>query len=150
MLMFVISFVLSFVSFIAFATSLTLWAYTDAKVVSSWHPIFWVLVVFFGCFPLGLIAYLLVGRTNLENTAPNKYKKAFIFSFASMVFAIFFSYLSLLPLGPVNQTEGLFRRSGQFQTFRQEVSEQEWSISARNADGFIWHNFYLYKDDFMS
>ena len=75
-------FIIGLVSFIltllATMAVLGLWVYEDAKVKSDQSPVLWVLIVLLVPNLVGLIIYLLVGRTNKNVPAPGTYKKPLI------------------------------------------------------------------------
>ena len=48
-------------SIAVFAVAAPLWVYSDARRHSAHNPVLWALVAFFGG-PLGLLAYVLLGR----------------------------------------------------------------------------------------
>jgi len=123
------------------------WTYTDAKLREKSHPFLWAIVVTFGCFPIGLLIYILFRGSNKHSQTSNKYIKALIITFLLIFPALFFFMIGGFSLTWASQEEGFFRRNGQFHTLRHDVSEQEWTISARRADGRINRNFYLTQND---
>jgi len=130
-----------------FIILLALWAYTDAKAKASLHPVIWALVVVLGLFPIGLIIYLLIGRTNKKEPRTNKYKKTVIIAFLLIFPSFFFHNVGVFRLSTADQREGFFLNTGQFYELQQSVGEQTWTISAERAYGFVERNFSLSQSD---
>ncbi|MDR1540347.1 MAG: hypothetical protein LBU32_20580 [Clostridiales bacterium] len=98
MLMFGISVGLFVLTLSGFIVMLGLWAYADAKVRTD-KPGIWMLIVLLVPNLLGLIIYLLVGRTKMEKSS-GKFKKpliAFAISFmlaAGLMIGSFVSFMT--------------------------------------------------------
>jgi len=69
-------------------TCLGLWVYADATIKSDQEPLLWVLIVLLVPNLLGLLIYMLVGRTNKTATSPGKYLKLLIASALALIPAI--------------------------------------------------------------
>jgi hypothetical protein len=82
MLLFAISVVLFLATLAGFVTMLGLWTYADAKIRTD-KPVAWTLIVLLVPNLLGLIIYLLVGRTKM-GTSTGKFKNP------SIAFAVCF------------------------------------------------------------
>lgn len=78
--LFIVSIVVFVLSMFAMLAFLGLWVYKDAQVKSDQSPAVWVLLVLFIPNLIGLIVYMLVGRTHKDLPAPGHYKKALIAS----------------------------------------------------------------------
>ena len=134
-------------SIISFIVLLPVWTYSDAKERGSSNPVFWTIIVAIGCFPVGLVIYLLAGRNNKDVQTSKKYKKALIISFFCIIPAIVFFIVGIVTLGIARDSEGFYLQSGQFRTLSRNVYEQEWVVSASSADGFVRRNFDLSESD---
>jgi len=100
------------------------------------------------CFSIGLIVYLLIGRTvNEEEIPANKYKKPLRLTFLLAIISIVVNMIVMQLIPIMNQREGVLLYSGQFYNLQHSVNEQEWVISASEADGFLERNFYLSQSD---
>jgi len=86
MTLFILSMIIFTAAIVTMMIFLGLWTYNDAKVKSDQEPGIWVLAVLLIPNMLGLIVYLLVGRTKKDVPAPGKYLKPLIAS--AIVFAI--------------------------------------------------------------
>jgi len=71
---------------------LGLWTYKDAQVKTDQSPVLWVLVVLLVPNFLGLVVYMLVGRTNKQAQAPGAYKKPML-AFAALTVVTFFVFI---------------------------------------------------------
>ncbi|MCL2361791.1 MAG: hypothetical protein FWC73_08275 [Defluviitaleaceae bacterium] len=88
MAFFIVSTCIFVVTLLGFLTCLCLWVYEDAKVKSDQSPVLWVIIVLLVPNLVGLLIYLLVGRTNKAAKAPGKYTKLLIASAISMLMGI--------------------------------------------------------------
>ena len=139
--------IISIMLFIAFIIFLTLWAYTDAKV-RTLHPAFWTIVIVLGCFPLGLMVYLCVRRTANEGELPaNSYKKAVIITFILIIVSVTINMIGTQLINTLNSREYAVRNLGQFYNLQHSIDEQEWVISANEANGSVDKIVYLSQDD---
>jgi len=86
MTLFIVGLIVFIASVFTTAAFLGLWTYKDAQVKSDQPAGIWALAAMFISFPVGLIAYLLVGRTKKDVPAPGTYKTALIVSI--VVFAL--------------------------------------------------------------
>jgi len=135
------------VSIGTFIVLLALWSYTDAKEKSSINPVIWMLIVVFGCFPLGWISYFLIGRKNKDNKNVSKYKKAAIIAFILIIPAFIIHNIGLFWFSSANLREGFFLGTGQFYELNQIVDDQSWIISASKANGRMERNFRLNQNE---
>ncbi|MCL2198781.1 MAG: PLDc N-terminal domain-containing protein [Defluviitaleaceae bacterium] len=136
MTLFIIGTVALSVLAMVFALFLALWTYEDAKVKSDQSPLLWLLLVLFTS-PIGIIVYLLAGRTKKDETAPGKYKLAMIASLVAFILSA-----GLFTVGIVNfvTDEGITgiasTRIGNFSSSWSTVRGGEWRFRARSANGF--------------
>jgi hypothetical protein len=148
-------FFLSLIAFIVFVlalmVSLGLWTYKDAKVKSDQSPALWVLVVLLVPNFLGIVIYLLVGRTKKDVPAPGDFKKTLItFAvLAGLAFVVFISstvrFMFIESSGDrASSFQSSFMsdafgnvRSGTFVGFSSNRRDNEWRISAARSNGFI-------------
>ena len=129
-------FVLGLVTFIicaiAFGISLAMWVHADAKVKSDQSPALWVLLVLI-TNGIGIILYLILGRTKKDIPAPGAHKKP----------VILFAILWVLSIGLfVVGTVGFARvygsvSSGVFTMQNSRLRDSEWMFSARTANGWV-------------
>ncbi|MCL1883554.1 MAG: hypothetical protein FWF81_07380 [Defluviitaleaceae bacterium] len=118
------------ISLLAFLGFLGLWVYMDAQAKSNQSPVLWTMMVLFVPNLLGLIAYLLVGRTKKHAITPRKYIRYVIAS------GVFFALGVGALVGGVTQLTTL--NMGQIGTF---VGHEEnfrrglWEISAERING---------------
>ena len=143
----IISTIILIVSIGTFIVLLALWSYTDAKEKSSINPVIWMLIVVFGCFPLGWISYFLIGRKNKDNKNVSKYKKAAIIAFILIIPAFIIHNIGLFWFSSANLREGFFLGTGQFYELNQIVDDQSWIISASKANGRMERNFRLNQNE---
>jgi hypothetical protein len=132
---------------------LGLWTYKDALVMSDQSPALWVLVVLLVPNFLGLVVYLLVGRTKKQHPAPGSFKKPLI------AFAILTALAFVVFIGSAinfSMTEGGFggnrtaryvsgtmvdafgnARRGTFFSLNASHRNQEWNLSVGRGNGTI-------------
>jgi len=134
MILFVLGVVFFSLAATAFSVALALWTYADAKVKSDQSPVLWVLLVLL-VNPIGIILYLLMGRTNRQAEPPGTFKSLMI---AMAVLAILSALI--FAVGTVrfvrSESTGVGSvRSGSFTMVRSNVRNNEWTFTARNANG---------------
>lgn len=124
-------------SSIAFVICLGLWTYEDAKVKSEHPPSLWVLVVLLVPNLVGLIIYLLIGRTNKQTPSPGKYSKIAIASAIGLALglAVFISgILHFIRIDHPGQYGA--RQVGHFSAQENNLQNGVWTISAGRANGY--------------
>jgi len=131
---------------------LGLWTYKDAMVKSDQSPALWVLVVLLIPNFLGLVVYLLVGRTKKQHPAPGSFKKPLI-AFAvltGLTFVVFigsavnfaitegghFTTTSRYVSGTMIDAFGNARR-GRFLGLSASHRNQEWNLSVVRGNGSV-------------
>ena len=132
---------------------LGLWTYKDAQVKSDQSPVLWVLVVLLVPNFLGLVVYLLVGRTRKQNPAPGNFRKPLI-TFAiltGITFVIFIgsainfaisesgfgnTVTSRYSRGMMVDAFGNARR-GTFFGLNSRNINQEWNLTVTRGNGTI-------------
>ena len=116
---------------------LALWVYEDAKVKSQQSPLLWVLVALLVPNLIGLIIYLLVGRTNKHMSSPGRYKRLAIAS--ALCFAlgtgIFIGGIVNFANADMLGTYGA-RQIGSFAGYDDILRNGVWTISAERANGY--------------
>ena len=120
---------------------LGLWVYEDAKVKSDQPPGLWVLIVLLVPHLIGLIIYLLVGRTNKHLPSPGTYKKPLIAAAVCLPLAIGLFIVGLIHFTTVERFD--VRHNGSFVGLQDTVSNREWTVSAYRANGTIRRTFSL-------
>jgi hypothetical protein len=133
MAQFIISLIVLILSAISLAAVVALWVYSDAKKRSN-DAWIWVLLTFI-IFPVGLIIYLAVGRTQASEEAPPRKGKfvipavalaiLLVVSCGAMVHSIVIG--SLAGYGSVN--------TGSYVMSRNWYSNGRWNFDARSANG---------------
>ncbi|MCL1987233.1 MAG: hypothetical protein FWG64_04585 [Firmicutes bacterium] len=133
---------------------LALWTYHDAKVKSEQSPILWAAVAVFISNFLGIIIYLLIGRTKKDVPAPGKFKipliasiVLFIISFVFMgivgIFSIFDIGIGEGNMAVANRSGGFMQdifgnmNSGSFRNLRTSRGNANWQITVGSGNGFI-------------
>lgn len=135
--LFVFGIIFFVVSIFAFMISLGLWVYADATVKSRQSPALWVLIVLFVPNLVGLVIYLLVGRTNKHSPAPGKFKWLAIASaviFALGTAAFFFGTLNFVNAADTRVYGA--RQVGSFVRHEENLRGGVWEISAERANGY--------------
>ena len=136
MILFIIGIIAFVGSIFAFILFQGLWTFEDAKVKAPDHPpLLWVLVVTLFSSPLGLLIYLLVGRSNKQANAPGKYKTAFIVSAIAFVVSII-----LFVVGTVTFVLNADTNTNTFIMFNSRTRNQEWVMTGRSANGSRSHS----------
>ena len=125
--------ILSVFTMVAF---LGLWTYKDAQVKSEQSPGLWVLLVLFVPNMLGLIIYLLVGRTKKDVPAPGDYKKAAIGSAVMLALStVLFVGITIWAVN-TGRLDGTVGRDGTTSFMSSEQFRNgEWTFSARRVNG---------------
>ena len=135
MILFVIGTIIFTLAATALAVVLALWVYNDAKVRSDQNPALWlVLVLATGI--IGLIIYMLAGRTNKQIPPPGKYKKLLAITTITFILAT-----GLFTAGIIDFIDGdlgaaASTRIGSFSMSRSQVQNQVWTFRARSANGW--------------
>ena len=129
--LFVVGLTVFIIGAFGFAISLAMWVYEDAKVKSDQSPVLWVLLLLM-TNAVGVILYLLLGRTKKDVEAPGTYKKPVIF------FAIFWAVsIVLFVFGTIGfAREHGTMSSGTFTMQRSTLRDSEWTYTARTANGW--------------
>ena len=141
--LFVIGLTTFIIGAIGFGVSLALWVYADAKVKSDQSPILWVLLMLMTNV-VGIVLYLLLGRTKKDVPAPGAYKKSIIF------FGIFWAIsIVLFVFGTIGfaQEFGGSMSSGTFSMQRSSLRDGEWTYTARTANGWTRRSPNLSADE---
>jgi len=134
MTFFIISVIVFTFSIVALTVFLALWTYEDAKVKSTQSPVLWALVVLLVSQPLGLVIYLLVGRTNKDAPAPGKYKRAAIVSLVIFVISIPLFVGSLVNFViSENLNPSFSMNSGVTVLSSERTRSGSWTFTARSA-----------------
>ena len=126
---------------IVFMACLGLWTYEDAKVRSQQPPGLWVLIVLLVPNLVGLIIYLLVGRTVKQLPSPGKYKRAVIISavcFGLGAIMMLFGTISLVQADRFDRYGS--RQIGSFVRLEDDLRNGVWTISADSANGYSRRN----------
>jgi len=138
---------------VALLLFLGLWTYKDAMVKSDQSPVLWVLVVLLVPNFLGLVVYLLVGRTKKQYPAPGSFKKPLVtfailtgitfvvFIGSAVHFAMTEGGLGHWPVsgyvrGTMIDAFGNARR-GTFFSLHSNHRNQEWNLSVGRGNGTI-------------
>lgn len=137
MVWFVVGVISFSITLFAFIICLTLWVYHDAKIKSKHSPLIWALIVVAVPNFMGLITYLLVGRTNKHGFVPAKYK------WFAIISAIFFMCgTGMLVFGTFHFSKmdiyGTYsaRQIGSFENLSDNTRNGVWQISANRANGY--------------
>jgi hypothetical protein len=138
MIWFVAGILMFVVTLIGFLVSLALWTYKDAEVKSRESPLLWVLIVLIVPNLIGLIVYLLVGRTNKQVPAPGKYKKLTVTMAGCFTLGIAAIISGTLHF-TTSDIYGAYgaRQTGSFVGLEDGLRNGVWSISAERANGQI-------------
>jgi len=126
---------------IVFMACLGMWTYEDAKVRSQQSPVLWVLIVLLVPNLVGLIIYLLVGRTVKQLPSPGKYKRAAIISavcFGLGAIMMIFGTISLVHADRFDRYGS--RQIGSFAGLEDDLRNGVWAISADSANGYSRRN----------
>ena len=133
---------------------LGLWTYKDAQVKSEQSPVLWVLVVLLVPNFLGVVVYLLVGRTKKQYPAPGNFKKPLIafavitvLSFVAFIGSTIHFAISEGNMGGQWSTAGYSRgvmidvfgnaRRGTFFGLSSSHRNREWNVSANRGNGTL-------------
>ena len=137
MVWFVVGIVLFVTALLAFLASLALWVYRDAKVKSEQSPAIWVLIVLFVPNLIGLIIYLLVGRTNKNLPAPGTYKRLVIITAICFALAmgVFIGGTIRFATMDMSGSYGV-RQIGSFVRHEDNLRNGVWTINADHANGY--------------
>jgi hypothetical protein len=124
------------ITLIVFLGCLTLWVYHDATAKSNQSAVLWILLVLLVPNFMGLIVYLLVGRTNKNAASPKKYFRAAIVS------AIFFALGTAALVGgviyfTVSERQNSSHQIGLFVARDEFFRNGVWKINAGSANGHI-------------
>jgi hypothetical protein len=135
-------FVVSILAFVictmAVMLFLGLWTYKDAQVKSEHSPVLWVLVVLLVPNMMGIIVYLLVGRSKKDVPAPKTFLRPLIASVVLFIVAtaVFIVSMVLLALGGTGGLpHNMAWNSGVWAVSRSHYSNGEWTVSARRGNG---------------
>ncbi|MCL2704033.1 MAG: hypothetical protein FWE91_10565 [Defluviitaleaceae bacterium] len=135
MLLFTLSLIGLILSIFALLGTVALWVYKDAKTRAENAGIWAILSLV--AFPVGLIVYLLAGRTKKVNGTPAPKIKL-------IILAIFFAVLVAVSAGLLiySVTGGSLTgfgsvKSGAFSMSMNWYSDGRWSFNARSANGRI-------------
>ena len=153
MALFIISAIAFSIAILILMLFLGLWTYKDAQVKSDQSPALWVLVVLLVPNFLGLVVYLLVGRSKKQHSAPGSFKKPLV-TFAILTGLTFVVFIG----SAINfaMTEGGFggnitsryvrgtmidafgnARRGTFFNLNSNHRSQEWNLSVGRGNGTI-------------
>jgi len=88
MAFFIVGLVSFVLAFFCAMTILGMWVYEDAKIKSDQQPVLWVLIVLLVPNLIGLVIYLLVGRTNKDAQSPGTYKTPLIIAAVCFLISI--------------------------------------------------------------
>ncbi|MCL2603280.1 MAG: hypothetical protein FWD90_02240 [Defluviitaleaceae bacterium] len=121
---------------------LALWTFNDAKVRSCQPPVLWVLLVML-VFPVGIILYLLIGRTKKGITNGNRFKIP-----AVVMSVIFFLSAVLFVMGIIHFVQSDFSglssgRNGTFISSSNSINNREWNFRARSVNGWVYRTLDL-------
>ena len=141
MALFIIGIVTFVLTLLCTLLILGLWVYEDAKVKSDQPPGLWVLIVLLVPNLIGLIIYLLVGRTNKSVPSPGTYKKPLITAAVCLLFAIGLFIAGLVHFTTVDRFG--VQHNGSFVGLQDTYSNREWTISADRANGTTNRTFSL-------
>ena len=137
------------VGIMSFTIALGLWTYKDAQVKSEQSPAIWVLVVLLVPNMLGLLIYLLVGRTKKDVPAPRNFlwlviASLVLFIISIVVFVFGVTYAAMEDSGGFNTNSGVW--SGQTTSFNHE----RWRVSVRRGNGTQSRNVTLAEHELQN
>ncbi|MCL2386542.1 MAG: hypothetical protein FWC89_03225 [Defluviitaleaceae bacterium] len=133
---FIVSTTLFSILSIVFTIALALWTYEDAKVKSDQSPLLWVLFSVL-VFPIGTIVYLVAGRTNKDVEPPRKYKSFLIVSGILYAILTVLFTVSIIGFTVSAMDSGVgSTRIGNFSASWSRVQNDEWTFTARTANGW--------------
>ena len=141
MALFIIGLVSFVLTFIITLLILGLWVYEDAKVKSNQQPGLWVLIVLIVPNLIGLIIYLLVGRTNKSSPSPGTYKKPLIAAAVCFLIAIGLFIGGLIHFTSADRFDA--QHIGSFVGIHDNANSRGWTVSADIANGTSQRNFSL-------
>lgn len=134
MAFFIIATVLFSFLAVTLSVAMAMWAYEDAKVKSDHSPVLWLLVVLFAN-PIGIIIYLLVGRTKKAVPAPRKHAK--FLAVAAVAFVLSAGLFTAGTMNFVGSNTGIASvSSGVFSRSWSQVRDNEWTFTAQTANGW--------------
>lgn len=136
--LFITSTIVFSLAMVALLVFLGLWTYKDAQVKSEQSPALWVLVVLLVPNLLGVIIYLLVGRSKKDVPAPGTFFKPLIASLVVFVLSIIFFVVGIV--GFVFSEAALFEgnmamNSGVWSGHSSRYWDGQRTISARRGNG---------------
>ena len=153
MTLFIVSAIAFSIAILILMLFLGLWTYKDAQVKSDQSPVLWVLVVLLVPNFLGLVVYLLVGRSKKQHPAPGSFKKPLV-TFAILTVLTFVVFIGsainfALTEGGLGHwpTTGYTRgvmidafgnaRRGTFFNLNSNHRDQEWNLSVGRGNGTV-------------
>jgi len=118
----------------AFLLFLGLWTYRDAQAKSEQSPGLWVLIVLLVPNLLGLIIYLLLGRTKRDVPAPKKFLAPLIGS-AVVFFVAIILFVTAIVAFALNNSDGMTMNSGVWTRQVSSYRNNEWRVSVGRGNG---------------